>query len=192
MNKKILYSLIGLAVVFFIVSLLVFLKSSRNTINKGGNVTEGVVNMAAEGPSTMQVRAFFFTESSELMQPVSYELKLSGTREEKYRQFFDLLMKERADYIVPVPLGVTIRSIYLVDAQNMMVLDFSDELLNNFPSGTSSELEFIYFFVNNICYNFRDIKKVKILIAGNEYPSITGHVDIENPYYPDYTYFNQE
>ena len=140
----------------------------------------------------MQVRAFFFTESSELMQPVSYELKLSGTREVKYRQFFDSLMKERAGYIVPVPEGVTLRSVYLIDAKNMMVVDFSDDLLNNFPSGTSSELEFIYFFVNNICYNFRDIKKVKFLISGNEYPSITGHLDVENPFFPDFTYLNQE
>lgn len=192
MKKKILYSLIALAVIFFIVSLLVFLKSSHETINRATHPGEGVVNLAAEGPTFMQVRAFFFTEDADLMQPVSYELKLSGTREEKYRQFFDALMKERTDYVVPVPLGVTLRSVYLVEQQQMMVLDFSDDLLNGFPSGSSAELEFIYFFVNNICYNFKDIKKVKILIAGNEYPSITGHVDVENPFYPDFTYLNQE
>ncbi len=192
MNKKILYSLLGLAVLFFAVSLFIFLKSNRDSRPNGQLPVTSSANLTAEGPVTMQVRAFFFTESSELMQPVSYELKLSGTREVKYRQFFDSLMKERAGYIVPVPEGVTLRSVYLIDAKNMMVVDFSDDLLNNFPSGTSSELEFIYFFVNNICYNFRDIKKVKFLISGNEYPSITGHLDVENPFFPDFTYLNQE
>ena len=188
MNKKIIYSLVGLALVFFITSLFIFIKSN-STGNKKKIIKKQMAALQdSQGPETMTVKAFFFVESSRLMQPVPHELTLSGVKEESYLTFIQLLIKGQKNYITPVPDGVALRSLFLVENQNMLIIDFNEELVHNFPAGTSAELEFIYFFVNNICFNFKEIKKVKFLISGNEYRTISGHIDIENPFYPDYRY----
>jgi len=122
------------------------------------------------------------------MRPVERELRLTGNKEQGYKQFVDLLFKGQPSYITPIPEGIELRSLYYVGSQKMVVLDFSEELLDRFPSGTESELEFIYFIVDNLCYNFKEIEKVKFLIAGNEFESISGHIDLEEPFYPDYKY----
>jgi len=43
----------------------------------------------------------------------------------------------------------------------------------------------------NLTAPFKEIKKVKILVAGNEYKTLSGHLDLENPYFPDYKYFRR-
>lgn len=192
MNKKIIYSLIGLALVFFVTSLFIFLKSGKESKKVQ---TAPLKNEAGEElieASVMKVKAFFFVEASRFMHPVEYEIQLSGIRKENYRKFIELLLKGKENYITPIPEGVQLRTIYLIERQNMLVVDFTEELIHNFPAGTASELEFIYFFVNNICYNFKEVKKVKFLIAGNEYQTLSGHIDIEHPFYPNFRYLKDD
>ena len=74
----------------------------------------------------------------------------------------------------------------------MIVLDFREDLLTDFPGGSRGEIEFIYFFVNNICYNFNEVEKVKFLIGGNEYKTLSGHLNIQNPFYPNYRLIRDE
>jgi hypothetical protein len=139
----------------------------------------------------MSVKAFFFVEDSAIMRAVPEEIELTGIREDYYQQFLQLLIKGHEGYITPFPEGVSIRSIYMIENQEMLVIDFSEELISLFPAGTSSELEFIYFFVDNICFNFKEIKKVKFMIGGNEYHTLSGHIDIENSFFPDYRYIKE-
>lgn len=188
MNKKIIYALIGLAVIFFVTSLFIFLKSSGEPKEQEIQPMRTETGEVIREPALVKVQAFFFTEGSWLMRPVEYELPLTNIKEKGYRIFMERLLKGETDYIVPVPEGVNLRSIYFIERQNMMVVDFSEELIHRFPGGTRAETEFIYFIVNNICYNFKEVKKVKFLVAGNEYQTLSGHIDIENPFFPDYRY----
>lgn len=192
MNKKIVYSLIGLALIFFATSLFIFLKSGKQSKKVQTAPLQNESGEELVEPSVMKVKAFFFVETSRFMHPVEYEMPLSPIRKENYKKFIELLLKGKENYITPVPEGVQLRAIYLIEKQNMLVVDFTEELINNFPSGTSSELEFIYFFVNNICYNFKEVKEVKFLIAGNEYQTLSGHIDIEHPFYPNFRYLTEE
>ncbi|UCH97525.1 MAG: GerMN domain-containing protein [Candidatus Aminicenantes bacterium] len=192
MNKKIIYSLIGLALIFFVTSLFIFLKSGKESKKNQPVPLKDNTHQETLEPSVMKVKAFFFVEASRFMRPVEYELELSGTKKEDYRKFIELLLKGEENYITPIPEGVELRTIYLVEKQNMVVVDFTEELIHNFPSGTASELEFIYFIVNNICYNFKEIEKVKFLIDGNEYQTLSGHIDMEHPFYPNFRYLREE
>jgi hypothetical protein len=191
MNKKIIYSLIGLALIFFITSLFIFLKSSKESKKVQTVPQKNETGEEFIGASMMKVKAFFFVETSRFMRPLEYEIQLSGIRGENYRKFIELLLKGEENYITPIPEGVELRTIYLIEKQNMLVLDFTEELIHKFPAGTTSELEFIYFFVNNICYNFKEVKKVKFLIDGNEYQTLSGHIDIEHPFYPNFRYLRE-
>ena len=192
MNKKIIYSLIGLALIFFVTSLFIFLKSGKESKKVQSSPREKEAGDQLIESSVMKVKAFFFIETSSFMQPVEYEIQLSGIRKENYKKFIELLLKGKENYITPIPKGVQVRTIYLIEKQNMLVVDFSEELIHNFPSGSDSELEFIYFFVNNICYNFKEIKKVKFLVAGNEYQTLSGHIDIEHSFYPNFRYLKEQ
>jgi spore germination protein GerM len=189
MNKKIIYSLVALAVVFFAASLIVFIsKSSAPAEKKKPQPVKQKAKDDEIKTEFVKVKAFFLTETSKLMRPVQLEIPAADSKEKRYREFLELILKGQETMITPVPEGVTLRSLYFIANQNMLVVDFSDELLRRFPGGTRGELEFIYFIVNNLCYNFDDIQRVKFLIAGNEYRTISGHIDIQNPFYPDFKY----
>jgi hypothetical protein len=192
MNKKVIYSLIGLALIFFVTSLFIFLKSGKESKKVQTSPHNSEAGEQLIESSVRKVKAFFFVETSSFMHPVEYEIQLSGIRKENYKKFIELLLKGKENYITPIPKGVQLRTVYLIEKQNMLVVDFSEELINSFPSGTDSELEFIYFFVNNICYNFKEIKKVKFLVAGNEYQTLSGHIDLEHSFYPNFRYLKEE
>ena len=126
------------------------------------------------------------------MRPVEYEIESPEIKEELYKKLIDLLIRGEKDYINPIPEDLQLRSLYYLEKQHMIILDFSEELITKFPAGTASELEFIYFIVDNLCYNFKEIKKVKIMVSGNEYRTISGHIDIENPIYPNFRYLRDK
>ena len=192
MNKKVIYALMGLALIFFIASLIIFLRSGDDSPKTDQKPTPKKENLVVEEPSSIKVKAFFFVEGLRYMRPLPHDVELTGIKENYYQQFLDILLKGAENFIVPVPDGVTLRSLYLIENQNMLVVDFSENLIHTFPAGTTSELEFIYFFVNNICFNFKEIKRVKFMIAGNEYQTISGHIDIENPFLPDFRYIKDQ
>jgi germination protein M len=147
----------------------------NKTNDKGTTITEFI-----------KVKLFYFNETSIYLQPVYREIEVPEIREELYRKFISLLLAGDSSHITPVPDGVELRSVYYLDKREMLVLDFNDLLSSSFPGGTTAELEFIYFMVDNLCYNFREIKKVKFLIGGNESKTLAGHIDLEKPFYPNF------
>ncbi len=191
MSKKIIYILISLAVIFFVTSLIIYLSSSgtfRRAIEdkKGDNkVTEETV------PELEKVRIFFLTNRSSLFIPRDYEIDKKEDRIEFIKSFIDLMMSEASNYVAPFPDQARLQSMFYIDDKQTAVLDFNEETMINFPGGSRGEIEFIYFFVNNLCYNFKEIKKVKILVAGNEYKTLSGHLDLENSFLPNYKYFKR-
>ncbi len=192
MNKKLIFSLVGLALVFFITSLFIFLRSGSGSKKAAPGPSKDTPGEEIIESSIIDVKAFFFIETSRFMRPVPHEIELTGIKEECYRQFVELLIKGEEKYISPVPEGVRLRGIYFVKRKKMLVVDFSEELIHKFPGGSSAELEFIYFIVDNICFNFKEIKKVKFLVSGNEYRTLSGHINIENSFYPDYSYLRDD
>jgi germination protein M len=153
----------------------------KRTAEKGGAVTEFI-----------KVKLFFLSETSPYLQPVYREIEVPEIREELYRKFISLLLAGDSAHITPVPGGVQLRSLHYLVAPQMLLLDFSESLAGDFPGGTTAELEFIYFMVDNICYNFREIKKVKFLIGGNESKTLAGHLDLERPFFPDFAWLKDE
>jgi hypothetical protein len=135
----------------------------------------------------IKVQLFYYGESSSLLQPVDRELRVPEIREELYKKFIELLLAGSDGMIVPVPAGVQLRSVYYLQKAEMLVLDFNEHLIGAFPGGTAAELEFIYFIVDNICFNFKEIKKVKLLSGGNEHRTLAGHIELEKAFFPDYS-----
>lgn len=193
MSKKIIYTLVGLALVFFVGSLIIFLKSSSDVKKKKpGILAEDKTGEEVAEQELINLKVFFLREESRLMSPKYYEIERPAVTLDLYRKYIDLLLSREENYITPVPEGVRLRSLYFIEKRQLLVLDFSEDLINKFPAGTSAELEFIYFIVDNICYNFKEVKMVKFMISGNEYKELTGHIDMEHPFYPDFRYIKNQ
>lgn len=191
MNKKVIYILISLAVIFFVTSLIIYLSSS-GTFKRAIEDKKGESEVVEEtSPELEKVKIFFLTNRSSFFIPKEYGIEKKADRLEFLKSFIDLMIDEASNFVTPFPEQTRLQSIFYIDDKQTAVLDFNEELMINFPGGSRGEIEFIYFFVNNLCYNFKEIKRVKILIAGNEYKTLSGHLDLENPYLPDYKYFRR-
>ena len=190
MKKRLLYALIALALVFFVTSLIIYLNNrpKDEQLKTTPRETQTETDADIPEPQLIKLKVFYYTEGSQYMMPLTYELETKPIREELIRQYLQLILRGEEKYIKPIPEGVQLRAVYFEAKKGMLVVDFSEELLNNFPSGTQAELEFIYYIVDNLCFNFEEIKKVKILVSGNEYQTLAGHIDISNPFFPDYSY----
>ncbi len=124
------------------------------------------------------------------MQGVSRRLQAENRQDLVFKAFLDLIISGEPGVVVPVPAGTQVRAYYYLADEKRMVIDFEEGLDERILKGSSSELSFIYFFVNNLCFNFKEIETVQFLIGGNEYETLAGHVVFDEPFYPDYSYLS--
>ena len=184
------YLFISMVIFFF--SVFLVLVCSRKNAERPEPETLGKIVADGSSAEFIKVKLFYYSDSSSFLQPVSRDIEVPEIRGGVYKKFIDLLLAGNSGLIVPVPDGVQLRSVFHLQKMEMLVLDFNDNLINVFPGGSAAEVEFIYFIVDNICYNFREIKKVKILGGGNENKTLAGHIDLEMPFFPDYNWLKDE
>jgi hypothetical protein len=184
MNKRLIYILIILSGLFFLLSLYLFFSSKAHEAAPP-SAPEKTAPQVYVPMSLLKVKLFFFRESSEEMIPVNRVIEVPETREVLYRNFLNSLLAGEKGYIMPIPEGLTVRTLYYLPAKGLLVVDFDELLLTRFPGGTAAEEEFVYFIVNNICFNFKEIKKVRFFAGGNEIRSSSWHLDMEKAYLPD-------
>jgi len=69
--------------------------------------------------------------------------------------------------------------------QEVAYIDFNERLVSDHPGGSASETATVYSLANSVVENVPAVKRVKILVAGKEIPSLRGHVDIRRPIAPN-------
>jgi hypothetical protein len=141
--------------------------------------------------TTREVTFLYLSNRSYRFIPKKGELTLRERKEDLFRDFLaQLIGNDVSGLIKPIPVDLDIRSLYYYPEDRTLILDLATSPQSSPLQGTMAELEFIYFFVNNLCTNFRDeIRLVKLLINGNEMTTITGHIDTINPFRPDFSHF---
>ncbi|CAB1058786.1 hypothetical protein D1BOALGB6SA_3543 [Olavius sp. associated proteobacterium Delta 1] len=80
-----------------------------------------------------------------------------------------------------IPAGTKLRAIY-IDPDSVCYVDLSATVKKKHPGGSNSELLTIYSLVNSLILNVTEIKQVKILIDGNEAPTLAGHINLQFPF----------
>ena len=80
-----------------------------------------------------------------------------------------------------IPIGTELNAIY-IDPGSVCYVDLSATVKNNHPGGSNSEMLTIYSVVNSLILNVTEIKQVKILIDGNETPTLAGHINLQSPF----------
>ena len=83
-----------------------------------------------------------------------------------------------------IPRETEIREVFL-DEKGCAYVDFSRDISQKHPGGTTAELITIASIVNTLTANFsEEVRKVRILIDGEEAETIAGHIDISRPIFP--------
>ena len=96
------------------------------------------------------------------------------------RQIIDALIQGPFSGLTrTIPASTEIRAIYIDD--KIAYVDLSREVSVSHPGGVLSELMTIYSIVNTLVLNVDGVNQVKILIAGQETETLSGHIDIRFP-----------
>ncbi len=84
----------------------------------------------------------------------------------------------------PVPPTTELRAAFLT-AGGMAYVDFSNNAVAQFAPGIQSETLSVYSIVNSLAANIPAVKKVKILVQGQEVGTLSGHIDLSEDFAPD-------
>jgi len=180
-GKWFLTVLIAIAAIFFSVSLILFLRAGRSPLTPAGN---GAGDQAESRGDVRLFRAtlYYYRESDSDLVGFPREVELPGNAAGGYRRFLEILLAGQPGVIVPVPEPVKVRCVFYLPETKMAVVDFSETFDGALFGGSQEELEFIAFFVTNLCRNFPEIQKVKFLSGGVDVRAPGGHLDWERTY----------
>ncbi len=133
------------------------------------------------------VTLFFPSEEDSFLHPEAREIPASSTVAEEAKQVVEELIKGSAKgYLAPFPEGTRLRQ-FFVTKDGIAYVDFSRELVDKHPSGSSAELATVYSVVNSLAFNFKAIKKVFILVEGQERETLGGHINLSQAFLPLYS-----
>jgi spore germination protein GerM len=85
-----------------------------------------------------------------------------------------------------LPPTADVRAVFLT-SDGTAYLDLSSSALTGFLPGIESETLAVYSIVNSLAANVPAVKKVKILVQGQEVETLDGHVDLTGEFAPDMT-----
>ena len=112
------------------------------------------------------------------LAPVEVELPLSADPAQRARQvILALVASPPKPAQRTVPAETTLLAFYLLP-DGTAVADFSDTLARATPSGILSEQLAVDSIVRTLEANVRDIRRLKILINGQEVETLAGHADL--------------
>ena len=83
-----------------------------------------------------------------------------------------------------IPEGTSLLSVF-VGPQKTAYIDLTRQVRDGQPGGVMAEAQTVYSIVNTITLNVEGVEAVKILIEGQESPTLAGHVDLKQPLQAD-------
>ena len=110
---------------------------------------------------------------------VKREIKATGQKD-KYTAAMESLMQgtKAKGQTTIIPKQAKLRSVKVKDG--LATVDFSRDIVKHFVGGSTGE-EMLVGSVVNTLTEFRDVKKVQILIEGKAVETLGGHMDLSEP-----------
>lgn len=151
-------------------------KSAKS--KEGGEATD-----QSEKPKKRMVNIYFSDQNSEYLVPEQREVfDSTNTTESTLEELIKGPKKE--GHLETIPNGTKIKGVNL--SGDVVVIDFSRELVDNHSGGSASELMTVYSIVNTVT-EVAGVKKVKFLIEGQEIETLAGNFDLTQPVERDET-----
>lgn len=126
-----------------------------------------------------KVKIFWATESANgILEPVEVELALSSEPVQRAKQVIGALISlPPKNELRTLPADTMLLEFYLLP-DGSAIADFSDALARNTPSGILSEQAAVDSIARTLAANVPDIRRLKILINGQEAETLAGHLDL--------------
>lgn len=185
-KKKLRIFLILLTIL--IVVILIFFFGSRKEKIKHLTKPPGTTPAAkpAREIQMKKVTLFFLSENDGLLHPEEREIQVSSLNDEARAVIEELIRGPKSDLLSTIPENTRVRQVF-VTSDGTAYVDLSRNLLEANFYGSSGEMAVVYSIVNSLAYNFKAIKRVSLLVEGNERETLGGHIDVSRPFVPDYS-----
>lgn len=178
----------GLLVVLAVFVIIFFTGGEREKVRRLANLSVPKAQPpAVESVERKTVTLFFQSDDDDLLHPEAREIAAGpSAAEEAERALAELIKGSAKDLVSPLPAETRVRQVF-VTKDGIAYVDFGREIMEKFSYGSSSELAAVYAVVNTLAFNFKSIKKVAILVEGAEKETLGGHIDLTQPFFPDYS-----
>jgi len=185
MNIKRILPLGVLSVLLLVLAVLFFIGGSEEPPALAPvPVPDDAGEDSAELPQTRTITLFFLSDEDNLLHPEEREIYTHELTVFEAKQTIEELVRGSSrGALASVPPGTRLREMYIIQ-DGIAYVDFSRELKDNHGSGTAGETATVFAIVNTLTYNFESIKRVSILIGGNERETLNGHIDLTRPLLP--------
>jgi spore germination protein GerM len=112
-------------------------------------------------------------------------MNLAASETDRIRQIFLALVERSATGPArPLSPAPNLRAAFLT-SDGTAYLDLDGTSVSSFEPGINSETLAVKSIVNSICTNIPAVKRVRILIQGQEVDTLNGHVDLTQALMPD-------
>lgn len=140
-----------------------------------------LVQAVPMNPSDPRVKAklFWLSDSdSSVLAPVTVELPLSSDPVLRSKQVLNTLLAGPVDAALrTLPPDAVLLALYILP-DGTAIADFSEALATSIPSGIASEQLAVDSMARTLEANVPEVKRLKILIHGQEAETLAGHVDL--------------
>lgn len=131
---------------------------------------------------TWEAELYFGDENSDFLVKEFREISSPKNSEKRATSLIRELIKgPEAKSVRTIPEQTKLNFIK-IDQSGLVQIDFSDELSEFHPGGSSSEIITIFSVVNTLTKNIKEAKRVKFLINGKDIETIAGHIDCREPF----------
>jgi spore germination protein GerM len=188
MNSKWRFWIGGILAAAVIVAALYF-PALRRQVYRAKNITEKTAEQARREllpptPTTSSepmVKAKMFwgsTQGDAALVPVAVELPLSSDPTLRAKEILNTLLAGPVDPEArTLPPDAALLGFYILP-DGTAVADFSEALANSIPSGIQSEQLAVDSITRTLEANVPQVKRLKILIHGQEADTLAGHLDL--------------
>ena len=130
-------------------------------------------------PGTKTINLYFPNQEELVLKAEKREIAKGDLTKEIQESVEGLIKGPQWNLTSSIPDGTRFLGVEI--KEGVAFLNFSKEISENHPGGSSAELQTIYSIINTITLNFPDIKKVQLLIEGKKVNTLAGHIDISFP-----------
>jgi len=187
MNRKRL-TILSLLLASLVVLVIIFFRSgTKEKIKSSPEAPPVQLQPSVPKPGeTRKIVLFFLSDEDTFLHREEREIVADSSIIRQAKQAIEELIKgSEKGLISPLPPETKLRELYLTK-EGVAYVDFSEDIVQKQLSGSSAEISTIYSIVNSLSYNFDSIKKVFILIEGQERETLGGHINLSRPFLPLY------
>jgi spore germination protein GerM len=146
------------------------------------------VALQAHSGTTQTATLYFPSLSTGKLEPETRPITWAVTDTDRIRQVLLALIEGPSENSQRALSATTnVRAVFLT-ADGTAYVDLSNDVLAGLTPGIETETLAVYSMVDSVTANIPAVKRVRILIQGQEVETLDGHADLTAAYVPDPSY----